>query len=174
MAAGRAAYPDTRAEGGQTCWSQGCGAATLGEVSHDTRTPELAAPVRRFSSQLPSTRRGAQRARLLAVARLAGWGLPYDTAAHIVAELAANAAVHGRVPGRNFRLTLDACVPGRLRIEVTDARGERLPALPRPAEADAESGRGLLLVSTLAARWGVTSGPFPSKTVWAELDLGQD
>lgn len=146
------------------------GTATLGEVNHDTRTAETAPPVRRFSAQLPATRRGAHRARLLAVAQLAGWELPYDTAAHIVAELAANAAVHGRVPGRNFRLTLEADAAGRLRIEVTDARGERLPAVPRPAAEDAESGRGLLMVTALATRWGVTSGPFPSKTVWAEVD----
>ncbi|MFG1808779.1 ATP-binding protein [Streptomyces sp. NPDC049040] len=124
--------------------------------------------------QLPCTRRGAQRARLLAVAQLGGWELPYDTAAQIVAELAANAAVHGRVPGRNFRLTLDAEVPGRLRIEVSDARGERLPAIPRDAGTDAESGRGLLMVAALATRWGVTSGPFPSKTVWAEVDLSRE
>lgn len=139
-------------------------------MSHDTRTPELTAPARRFSIQLPSTRRGARRARLLTVAQLGGWGLPSETAAHVVAELAANAAVHGRVPGRNFRLTLT--VTGTwLRIEVTDTRADRIPAVPRPAEADAESGRGLLLVTALAARWGVTSGPFPSKTVWAEVEL---
>ncbi|SHK59163.1 ATP-binding protein [Actinacidiphila paucisporea] len=139
-------------------------------MSHDTRTPEVAAPARRFSAELPSTRRGAQRARLLTVAQLGGWGLPHDAAAHVVAELAANAALHGRVPGRNFRLTLEITAD-RLRIEVTDTRGERLPAVPRPGEPDDESGRGLLLVTALAARWGVTSGPFPSKTVWAEVEL---
>ncbi|WUH91486.1 ATP-binding protein [Streptomyces sp. NBC_00433] len=140
-------------------------------MSQDTRTPELAAATRRFSTQLPSTRRGAQRARLLTVAQLAGWELPSDAAAQVVAELAANAALHGRVPGRNFRLTLEVKAADRLRIEVTDTRGERLPAVPRPGEPDAESGRGLLLVSALAVRWGVTSGPFPSKTVWAEVEL---
>lgn len=108
---------------------------------------------------------------MLTVARLARWALPHDTAAHIVAELAANAALHGRVPGREFRLTLDADAPGVLRIEVTDARADRLPAIPRSGEPEAESGRGLFLVAALSARWGVTSGPFPTKTVWAEVEV---
>lgn len=144
-------------------------ADTLGDVK-DTSTAELAAPARRFSAQLPSTRRGAQRARVLAVRQLACWGLPSEAAAHVIAELAANAALHGRVPGRDLRLALSA-TGTRLRIEVTDARPERLPAVPRPADTPAESGRGLLLVDALSTRWGVTSGPPPCKTVWAELDI---
>lgn len=141
-------------------------------MNHDTPTAELAAPVRRFSAQLPSTRKGAHRARVLAVRQLACWGLPSDTASHIVAELAANAALHGRAPGRDFRL--DLSVTGmRLRIEVTDARAERLPAVPRAGDGSDESGRGLFLVEALAARWGVTSGAPPCKTVWAEVDVTQ-
>ncbi|WP_327289221.1 ATP-binding protein [Streptomyces sp. NBC_01198] len=140
---------------------------------NDTSTPELAPPARRFSVQLSATRRGAQRARVLAVSQLADWRLPSGAAAHIVAELAANAALHGRVPGRDFRLALS--VTGTLlRVEVTDPRGERLPAVPRPTDGDAESGRGLLLVTALAVRWGVTSGPYPSKTVWAEVDVSTE
>lgn len=130
---------------------------------------------RDFSVQLPATRRGAHRARTLATAHLRTWQLPpatCDAAAHIVAELAANAAIHGRVPGRDFRLTLTARggTPV-LRIEVTDARGDRLPTTSRPGAGDTESGRGLLLVTALSSRWGVTSGPIPCKTVWAEIDL---
>jgi anti-sigma regulatory factor (Ser/Thr protein kinase) len=139
-------------------------------VSHDIRTHEVAADTRKFSMLLPSTRKGAQRARRVAVAQLAQWRLPYEAAEHVVAELAANAALHGRLPGRDFRLALSA-TGTRLRIEVTDARAERLPGVPRPAGDDAESGRGLLLVDALADRWGVTSGPYPAKTVWAEVDL---
>lgn len=92
-----------------------------------------------------------------------------DAAAHIVAELAANAATHGRVPGRDFRLLLYV-VGATLRIEVTDTRTDRLPRTQPPAP-DAESGRGLLIVGALADRWGVAPGPPPRKTVWAELDL---
>lgn len=125
---------------------------------------------------LSPTRRGARLARLLATAHLGAWGLPSVTAAHIVAELATNAFVHGRVPGRDFRLSLAVHGGGTLlRIEVTDTRGDRLPIAPhgaiaRPAD-DAESGRGLLIVEALADRWGVIPGPVPGKVVWAEIDL---
>ncbi|MFJ9819902.1 ATP-binding protein [Streptomyces sp. NPDC101151] len=120
-----------------------------------------------FTVRLAPTPQGARLARLLATEQLRVWGLPLDRASQIVAELAANAATHGRVPGRDFRLTLYV-VAGTLRIEVTDTRGDRLPRLEPPAP-DGESGRGLLLVAALADRWGVAYGPRPRKTVWAEI-----
>lgn len=126
-------------------------------------------PIRNSSVLLSPTPRGARLARLLATEQLRAWGLPLDRAPHVVAELAANAATHGRVPGRDFRLTLYV-VGGTLRIEVTDTRGDRLPETRDPA-GDAETGRGLVLVDALADRWGATSGPYPRKTVWAEIDL---
>ncbi|MFJ5092897.1 ATP-binding protein [Streptomyces sp. NPDC088557] len=125
-----------------------------------------------FTVLLSPTPRGARLARLLAVQWLRDREVPYEvteTAAHIVAELAANAATHGRVGGRSFRLVLRAS-PATLRIEVTDTRAEALPALPVPAP-ESESGRGMLLVEALADRWGVVLGPVPGKTVWAELGL---
>ncbi|MFI1411364.1 ATP-binding protein [Streptomyces sp. NPDC020707] len=127
----------------------------------------VARPVRTFSVQLSPTPRGARLARLLATEQLRAWGLPLDPARHLVAELAANAATHGRVHGRDFRLTL-ADGAGTLRIEVTDTCGELLPR-PQDLGPDSESGRGLVLVEALADRWGVTRGPHPRKTVWAEL-----
>lgn len=132
-------------------------------------TAELPCTIRRFSVQLSPTPRGARLARLLAAEQLRSWGLSLDPARQIVAELAANAAAHGRVPGRDFRLVLYATAEA-LRIEVIDTRPERLPAPQNPGP-EAESGRGLLLVEALAHRWGVTEGDFPRKTVWAELHL---
>ena len=127
--------------------------------------------------QLSATRRGARLARRLAVQQLAEWGWPYASAgsgaaAHIVAELAVNAVQHGRVPGRDFRLRLALGDAGRLRIEVADARFDRLPPGPaRTADDMAENGRGLVIVRALADRWGTEHRPAPCKTVWAELDL---
>lgn len=126
-----------------------------------------------------STPRGARLARRLVSHRLHEWGHPYntttnDTVTLIAAELAANAVRHGHVPGRDFRLRLTVVVaaePGSttIRIEVTDTRTERLPALASPAP-DAEAGRGLLLVAALATRWGTTPRTAaPGKTVWAEI-----
>ncbi|MCF4139385.1 ATP-binding protein [Streptomyces sp. Tue 6430] len=125
-----------------------------------------------FSVLLSPTPRGARLARLLAADWMRDRDLPHrvaEAAEHLVAELAANAAVHARLPGRDFRLVLLARGT-TLRIEVTDTRGNDLPYRRRPAP-DAESGRGLLLVEALADRWGVKLGPVPRKTVWAELDL---
>jgi anti-sigma regulatory factor (Ser/Thr protein kinase) len=129
------------------------------------------AVIRDFRVLLSPTPRGARLARLLAGEQLRAWGLPLHPAEHIVAELATNASTHGRVPGRDFRLTLHV-VGETLRIEVTDTRGDRLPRTRLPAP-DAESGRGLLLVNGLADRWGVAPGPPPRKTVWAEVRLGR-
>ncbi|WP_406125495.1 ATP-binding protein [Streptomyces sp. NBC_00989] len=129
---------------------------------------EIAAPPN-FTVLLSPTPRGARLARLLATEQLRAWEVPLDRAVQIVAELAANAATHGRVQGRDFRLTLYV-VAGTLRIEVTDTRGELLPRLQQ-ADPRGESGRGLLLVDALADRWGVTPGPRPRKTVWAEVKM---
>jgi len=89
------------------------------------------------------------------------------TASLLIAELTANAALHGRVRGRDARLAL-TLTPTTLRIEVTDARGDRLPVRPREADADGESGRGLLLITTLADAWGCEPHHPGGKTVWAE------
>ncbi|WP_328770244.1 ATP-binding protein [Streptomyces sp. NBC_00286] len=141
---------------------------------NEKKTPQLAAPARHFSVLLSPTPRGARLARLLATEWLRTWDLPYgvaDRAAHVVAELGANAATHGRVTGRDFRLALLAHAE-TLRIEVTDTRGDNLPRL-QPPTPETESGRGLLLVEALVDRCGVELGPVPRKTVWAELDLTQ-
>ncbi|MFJ4515453.1 ATP-binding protein [Streptomyces sp. NPDC088816] len=132
-------------------------------------TAQLDSGVPNFSVLLSSTSRGARLARLLAADQLRTWELPTEAASHVVAELAANAAIHGRHPGRSFRLTLYV-IGSTLRIEVTDTRGDRRPKLQEP-DTDAESGRGLLLVDALADRWGVAEDRFPRKTVWAELRL---
>lgn len=133
---------------------------------------EIGTPVRHFTLQLSATRRGARLARLLTERQLDEWGESYD-AAQVVAELASNAVLHGRVPGRDFRLTLRLYADRTLRIEVTDARGDRIPRLPGPVAQDAEGGRGLLIVAAYAHRWGVVETAAHGKTVWAELTPDQ-
>ncbi|MEU3894770.1 ATP-binding protein [Streptomyces sp. NPDC045251] len=139
-------------------------------------TPRLPVTARVFVQRFSSTPRGARLARHLALHRLDAWGVPYgspvsDTAALLVAELAANAVTHGRVPGRDIevRLLLDAYL---LRIDVSDSRGERRPGKSESTVTpEAERGRGLLLVDALADRWGVFDRVPVGKTVRAELDL---
>ncbi|MEU3947879.1 ATP-binding protein [Streptomyces sp. NPDC029526] len=89
------------------------------------------------------------------------------TARLLIAELTANAVLHGRVRGRHARLTL-TLTPTALRIEVTDARGDRRPAPVPGSDTTGESGRGLLLVAALADDWGCEPCPPGGKTVWAE------
>lgn len=135
-----------------------------------------------FAVQLSSTRRGARLARLLATQWLDEHGVPFRSteshaAALIVAELAANAVRHCGGIGRDFRLRValgEAAAPRRvLRVEVTDARGDKPlpPGTPRPSNGEEESGRGLLLVDALADRWGDRLNDLVTKTLWAELDL---
>ncbi|MFE6845679.1 ATP-binding protein [Streptomyces sp. NPDC057686] len=116
-----------------------------------------------FHVQLSATPRGARLGRVLAIEQLRAWGLPLEVPGQIIAELATNAITHGRVPGRDFKLTLTV-TPGRLLIEVTDTRGDRIPQIH-------DTGRGLVLVEALADRWGVREGPTPCKVVWAEVSL---
>ncbi|MEV6249646.1 ATP-binding protein [Streptomyces sp. NPDC051742] len=133
---------------------------------------QLHGPTNHFSVLLSPTPRGARLARLLAAEWMRDREVPYgvtEAATQVVAELATNAATHGRVAGRSFRLAL-LSHEGVLRIEVTDTRADNLPRA-QPACPEGDSGRGLLLVEALADRWGVGLGPVPRKTVWAELDL---
>ncbi|MGV9568198.1 ATP-binding protein [Streptomyces nigra] len=139
-------------------------------------TPHVGTPVGTFTQLLSSTRRGARLARLLAVTELRSWGVSQDLtdrAALVVAELAANAVLHGRVPGRCFRLTLVlGPAAGRLRVEVSDARGDLHP-LPCPTATALDplstGGRGLTLVTALADHWDCVPYPPTGKTVRAVL-----
>ncbi|MFD8200450.1 ATP-binding protein [Streptomyces sp. NPDC059701] len=132
--------------------------------------------VHRFAMCFSSTPRGVRLARRLCAHRLDAWGIPYGSDAHdavtlIASELCANAVRHGHVAGRDFHVLLIADpATGTVRIEVTDTRGERLPRLPAVVPEDGDGGRGLLLVETLADRWGCSprSTGGPGKTVWAE------
>ncbi|MFD4318423.1 ATP-binding protein [Streptomyces sp. NPDC058548] len=139
-------------------------------------TREATVTVRVFTQRFSSTPRGARLARRLSLHQLDRWNIPYgsevsDSAGLLVAELAANAVTHGRVPGRDFELVLTYTPGLRLRIDVSDTRGERRPASVAPGPLD-EGGRGLLLVEALATRWSVLDRVPVGKTVRAELDLG--
>ncbi|MFJ4618949.1 ATP-binding protein [Streptomyces sp. NPDC088812] len=142
-------------------------------ISPQISTP-LGEPVGELTVRLSSTPRGARLARRLTAQQLDAWGHPHggeanDTAQHVVAELAANAVTHGRVPGRDFELRLLLLPEGVLRVEVGDARADRKLRIV-PGSEEAEGGRGLVLVAVLARTWGVTEREV-GKTVWAELPL---
>ena len=81
------------------------------------------------------------------------------TAALCASELVTNGVLHARTP-----LVLGVTL-GNQRVLVTVA--DRAAGTPQPPPPDDErpSGRGLMLVDTLAAQWGVTDAP-DGKTVW--------
>jgi PAS domain S-box-containing protein len=107
---------------------------------------------------VPATRRQV-------ATRLASWGL--EDAAFvtelIVSELLTNAIRHAKTPIQ-VRLILDQT----LICEVSDG-SSTAPHLCQ-ARAFDEGGRGLLLVSQLAQRWGSRQTPH-GKTIWAEQAL---
>lgn len=81
----------------------------------------------------------------------------------LVSELATNAVLHARTP-----FTVEVTRDGqRVRICVLDLS----PALPRARSYGAQSttGRGMRLVASLAADWGVERQGRQRKTVWFEL-----
>jgi anti-sigma regulatory factor (Ser/Thr protein kinase) len=87
-----------------------------------------------------------------------------EVATVLVDEMLANAVRHGEPP---IVLTLSDS-SGILTVEVRDS-GSGLPVV-RPADHDAESGRGLHIIEALADRWGVTQ-LHEGKAVWFQLAL---
>ncbi|MGW4237636.1 ATP-binding protein [Streptomyces sp. NPDC004749] len=124
-------------------------------------------------------RQSVPAAREFARAAVADWGLGarVDDVLLCVSELATNALVHGVPPGRGYLLRLWWRESGPLRVEVHDSGGGQ-PRLREPGgaaagsgvAADAESGRGLLLVAAVADAWGVGERD-PGKIVWCEFAL---
>ena len=93
-----------------------------------------------------------------------------NDAALMVSELVTNAVIHGRTTA-----TVEVHRPAdTLRVTVRDdnpqlpAIGEN-PNLDDPG-LDAESGRGLLIVSKTAIRWGIEAGD-GGKAIWFELEV---
>ncbi|WP_329258225.1 ATP-binding protein [Streptomyces sp. NBC_01478] len=106
---------------------------------------------------------------------LAEWGITdrTDDVLLCVSELATNAILHGVPPGRGYALRLCGHRDGVLRVEVRDSGTGDLRKVNTPyRDLDADSGRGLLLVSVVADKWGVGERA-PGKVVWCEFVVGQ-
>ncbi|WP_411080048.1 SpoIIE family protein phosphatase [Streptomyces sp. cmx-18-6] len=115
---------------------------------------------------LPQDPTAPGNARVLVRDRLQSWGLDEDTVDStelIVSELVTNAVRYGTPPLR-LRLLLDST----LTCEVHD--GSAAAPHLRHARTVDEGGRGLFIVSRLAAHWGARHGP-DGKVLWTEQDL---
>jgi serine/threonine-protein kinase RsbW len=128
--------------------------------------PDGATPVsvRRW----PNNRRCVGRARRDLRDVLTAWGLEEltDSAELVLSELVTNAVRHARSPlGRHIETRYERA-DGGVRIEVHDAN-ERWPELQK-ADAEAEAGRGLMLVDVITGqRWGASEREGVGKLVWA-------
>ncbi|WP_435108748.1 ATP-binding protein [Nocardiopsis synnemataformans] len=110
-----------------------------------------------------------------------------DTIVLCASEMFANAAAHSRSSQENGRVirTLSMPTATTLHLGITDdgvrTKNPSLPHIPHQRTAtewdEAERGRGLLLINTLATRWGskaVVDFPFCAglgTVVWAEFAL---
>ena len=116
---------------------------------------------------LPESLRAPARARAWVAEQ--GGDLPasvVEDAMLVVSELVTNAIRYGQP-----EITLAvAPLPDGMRIEVGD-HGEALPLLaPVVPAGNRAGGRGLLIVASTAAVWGIAPhDPPPGKTVWVEL-----
>ncbi|AUH40825.1 ATP-binding protein [Streptomyces sp. CMB-StM0423] len=90
-----------------------------------------------------------------------------DLAVLLVSELVTNSLRYASGPvGLRLRPVGGPDAGGGVRVEVSDTLP--VPPLLRTAAPDEEGGRGLLLVASVAVRWGTRCGGM-GKTVWFEL-----
>lgn len=96
---------------------------------------------------------------------LTGWQLAalVDDIELCVSEMATNALLHGVPPGREFAVRIDLA-DDLVRLEVRDS-GDGRPMI-RHTDEDSCTGRGLFLVSEIAADFGIDYHVV-GKTVWA-------
>ena len=91
---------------------------------------------------------------------------PIDAVLLCLSEIATNALLHGRT-SITVRLEEDG---KRLRIQVTDTGDVRMNRKAYAEDRDAESGRGLQLVSVLSNAYGLDSNhDGPGVTAWFEV-----
>jgi anti-sigma regulatory factor (Ser/Thr protein kinase) len=131
-----------------------------------TTSAERSGPV--WCTSLPPDARSVPAARHFTARamRSMGAGQHVDEAELLVSELAANVVLHAHT---DMRVSVLGC-RGRVRVEVRDGD----PNLPRRRTPDpmAVHGRGVMLVDTLAAAWGI-NGNQRGKTVWFELGAAE-
>jgi anti-sigma regulatory factor (Ser/Thr protein kinase) len=99
----------------------------------------------------------AKTARAVVETTIRAWRVPVDpdVAVLLTSELVTNAVTHGAEEAWDaggFVTLAIACTAARLRVDVHDGSFD-LPLL-EDAPMEAETGRGLLLVTSLSAEWG--------------------
>ena len=120
----------------------------------------------------------ASAARSVVEDAIRAWRVPVDVdvALLLTSELVTNAVTHGAPTAGTFVLLTIAREAACLRVDVHDGSGD-LPVLDTglidQGPAEAETGRGLLLVTSLSAEWGFYRTP-AGKAVYFTLELLPD
>ncbi len=115
---------------------------------------------------LPPEPASAAAARRFAARALGGVDVDLALVTLLVSELVSNVVLHARTP-----LTVAVRTSGRrVRVTVSD-RSPTLPA-PKTYAPDAVTGRGLTMVASSCADWGVEPTP-GGKAVWFEVPMEQ-
>ncbi|WSW80249.1 MEKHLA domain-containing protein [Streptomyces sp. NBC_00996] len=125
-----------------------------------------AAPLVTLTADFPAVPESVSEARVVLNKALTSWDCPdaVDDACLLLSEVMTNAVQHAEGP-----IGLHLCrTDTELTVEISDCS----PHLPQPrlAADDEDSGRGLLLVRTLADDWGVRPTD-EGKTTWFSLTL---
>ena len=133
----------------------------------------LSATQRAFRIPLLADLTAAASARAVVNDTIRAWRIPVDAdvAVLLTSELVTNAVTHGTLTVGTFVILTVGCDAAALRVDVHDGSSD-LPVLDA-ASAEAETGRGLLLVTSLSAEWGFyrTSA---GKAVYFTLDFALD
>lgn len=152
--------------------TRGGGPTTVGALSTGTVEDETDGAAERIPASQLRRRLGRADLRAVPEARravrelLRQWGSPGCSAVAelLTSELVTNALVH-----TDDDAVLTATIgPQGLRVEVRDFVARR-PRVRVPDSDDGTHGRGLVLVESLAAAWGVRPHGV-GKSVWFELD----
>jgi anti-sigma regulatory factor (Ser/Thr protein kinase) len=127
-----------------------------------TRSASPPLPVGQHQCRIPlrANLSAAAAARTAIEDAIRAWHVPVDAdvAVLLASELVANAVKHGAPVSATCILLTIASDAAGLRVDVHDGSAD-LPVLENKNPAEAETGRGLLLVTTLSAEWGFYRTP---------------
>ncbi|MFJ2844204.1 ATP-binding protein [Streptomyces griseofuscus] len=126
---------------------------------------------------LAATPNAASWARRHTVDILQRWRFPHEgieVARLLVSELTTNAIQHAQPTDTSESTDLGTIRlmlwPSDYGIILAISDPDPRPPAPRPHDASASGGRGLILIRTMASRWGYSpTQPDPGKIVWAEV-----
>ncbi len=148
--------------------------------------PQLSLPMSARQCRIPlmADAAAAAAARSVVEDAVRTWRVPVDAdvAILLTSELITNAVTHGAPAAGTFVLLTIACDAAGLRVDVHDGSRD-LPVLDtglldtdslgNTGLAEAETGRGLLLVTTLSDEWGFYRTP-AGKAVYFTLELRRE